>query len=997
MSNVYWQAKIWGLLHDPALKGLHNNTGRGDNSFWLDLEAMADWKDNNWNPESKSGKIFQHLKNADYITSASDRGAIANLNTSVNYNDQGLKISHLLSGEQQDLKLPETHHQEILSNRKNYLQQQEQDLRNSIPTAIRNDPKRLFWWLWRCLPETTCQNFNDPSLLLLPAETRFPDGSIWSHASLTAALAGAFIGYNATPDLLANPWPANAPLPHAYLATFSFSPVQQLIKASRKMRDFWAGSWLLHYLSAKVCWTLAKQYGPDCFLYPSLFQQPLIDHWLRQEFGEWVKQPSDRSLLTAGFPNVLLLILPKEKVAAAMQTAKSTLLQEWRQVAHLVFTHLKEKRHWTRQLQETDRTWTSWLEAQWQIYWTAVPIGKEGETLKSSEIYQDDTPQATQQKAQQDQDWCERQNEAYGLTGKQALFLQQELDFLRKSGQHRKETQHRNPCAANVGSWWAAIFDQNRYSLAAVKNARNWQLPTVFGPRSTISGLGSVVYPDHQKKRNQAGELTDWVTERETRNYWTRNAGLFDGIEELNATETVKRGLEKVLPDLLGIDNEQGQTNIAGSYPDLTAGVAGFLKTGTSEQLQHFRHACQDIQQKIIQDHRKIPDLISQSWGIPWIDTSDNEQYSQYHPRVLNAGWLVEELELPEEEVRSYRNELQQRIDRHYPNNNPANWYVLAAGDGDGMGDWLKGTKMKQYQAYFPETLTIPDPVKPEFEEFKQLQKRMGPSTHNALSRALLDFSNQLLPYLTEQRYAGRLIYGGGDDVLAYTNLWEWDSWLWDVRQCFKGDKDPHGEFDETGDYWRPKTPINGLSDRPLFTMGEKATISFGLVMAHHSVPLAIALENLWEAEDDAKDHVCINEKGEEDKKDAVQVRVIYGNGNILKATTKFETFAQWRALLNLELEPALFESAAQLWEQHPVPHKAAISPWVQAFVSRREVLKDDEKQERFTQQLTAFLEKIWEKTLEKQLEQEVKNWFKLAAFVLRNSQVGSKELSPFG
>ena len=88
------------------------------------------------------------------------------------------------------------------------------------------------------------------------------------------------------------------------------------------------------------------------------------------------------------------------------------------------------------------------------------------------------------------------------------------------------------------------------------------------------------------------------------------------------------------------------------------------------------------------------------------------------------------------------------------------------------------------------------------FEKFLELPKRMGPATHNALSRALLDFSNQLVPYLSEKRYAGRLIYGG-DDVLAYTNLWEWDNWLWDIRQCFRGDKDPGEKFESEGDYWR--------------------------------------------------------------------------------------------------------------------------------------------------------------------------------------------------
>ncbi|PLZ52410.1 Cas10/Cmr2 second palm domain-containing protein, partial [Fischerella thermalis] len=94
---------------------------------------------------------------------------------------------------------------------------------------------------------------------------------------------------------------------------------------------------------------------------------------------------------------------------------------------------------------------------------------------------------------------------------------------------------------------------------------------------------------------------------------------------------------------------------------------------------------------------------------------------------------------------------------------------------------------LEKYGDYIPSQLSV---NLDSFQKFLEVKKRMGPSTHNALSRALLDFSNQLVPYLTQQRYAGRLIYAGGDDVLAYTNLWEWDNWLWDIRQCFRGDKD---------------------------------------------------------------------------------------------------------------------------------------------------------------------------------------------------------------
>ncbi|MFO0143146.1 MAG: type III-B CRISPR-associated protein Cas10/Cmr2, partial [Aphanizomenon sp.] len=337
-------------------------------------------------------------------------------------------------------------------------------------------------------------------------------------------------------------------------------------------------------------------------------------------------------------------------------------------------------------------------------------------------------------------------------------------------------------------------------------------------------------------------------------------------------------------------------------------------------------------------------------WGIPWIDR-DSSDSQKYHCRLLNAGWLVEDLQTPElnilqiqlekakeenkEEIRKqiiakkrdYREDIQKIITESYPKNNPSDWYVLAAGDGDSMSEWLKGIKLKNYGDYIPSELSV---NLESFPEFLAIQKRMGPSTHSALSRALLDFSNQLVPYLTQSRYAGRLIYGGGDDVLAYTNLWEWDKWLWDIRQCFKGAKDPREEFSNKGDYWQYLKDDGekvGLVDRPLFTMGSEATISFGIVIAHHSVPLAIALESLWEAEDAAKKHeyhhscliptekhdtkVCFN------KKDAVQVRVLYGNGNTLKSTAKFDVFSEWQQLITNDLESAIFEQAASLWSQH--------------------------------------------------------------------------------
>ncbi|MEG4803592.1 type III-B CRISPR-associated protein Cas10/Cmr2 [Microcoleus sp. ARI1-B5] len=991
--SEFWKAKIWGLLHDPVLKALHFNTGRGGNSFWQDLAVMQEWRENNWNPEESTGTALKHIHLADYITSASDRAAIGSLSESINYapknnSDKGLELFHLLSSEPLDFKLSQHENLIKASNRANYLNEIEQSLfqqqiidpDDNQPKPIReiSHPQKVFWWLWRCLPVEVCRQFgNDESLLLMPAETRIPDASIWSHASLTAALAGALAGYGLTSDQIKR-WPANKNASRPYIAIFSFTPIQELIKASRKMRDFWAGSWILHYLSAKVCWKLAQLYGPDSLVYPCLFQQPLIDAWLLQQwpdFDNWIDSSPPKKILTAGFPNVLVLVLPDDRVKEAMQEAKQILLQEWHNLGHLVFEELNGNRQWMPDLEENSKTWKDWLGAQWQTYWTAVPLGDIEKQLKSSEIYQDDR--------EENQQWRNAQNLLCNLDKKRQLFLTEELNFLQAAAKLRKEKQNRYPFSANVGSWWPYLFDQTRFALSSIKSARTWKIPTAFGDRSTISGLGPAVHPDN------FGGRKDWVTEAQTKALWQRRVGFFDGNEKLNSAETVKRCLHKVLPQLFQFSED----DIAASYPDLTAGVAGYLKVHP-EGKQHFEDACDAILKQFDWAKQVIREMRGK-WGIPWADAGSQK----YHPRLLNAGWLIEDAEAENRE--QLRVNVQNLIDSYYPNNNPADWYVIAAGDGDGMSDWLKGKNLGNYGDFIPQELRtklnksletkklaeLEMEVRQTFQTFLEQPKRMGPSTHSALSRALLDFSNQLVPYLTEQRYAGRLIYGGGDDVLAYTNLWEWDKWLWDIRECFRGVDDPHDEFERRGDYWQwkdEKTLPQNLARRPLFTMGSKATISFGIVIAHHSVPLAIALENIWQAEAEAKEHISPDRR----KKDAVQVRVLYGNGNILKATCKFEVFRQWQLLTAIpDLDSAIFEQAATVWSQHPAPMSEAIAPWSQAFCSRREQLVDDSDR-LFQQKLSEFLQALWKTTVEDKLTQEIYNWLKLAAFVIRKRQI---------
>ena len=551
MAQPYWQAKIWGLLHDPILKALSNSRDFSREGRWDLLRCMQGWhspKDTS-TQEQYSAAWLKHIGLCDLIASASDRTTIGRLppeHSAVTYGEQGIKIHHLLSAKEQTVTCHNWHSRLMATNRGAFLEQKEIEALEAIREW--EDAQKVYWWLWRCYPQIIAQE--EQNTHLLPAETRFPDASLWSHVSMTSALAGGLAGYYANDE----DYPAKGAKftrSRPYLTTFSFSPVQELIKASRKMRDFWAGSWLLHYLSAKVCWAIASKYGPDTLLYPCLYQQPLIDHWLLakyHDFEQWIKQPSTEEMLSAGFPNVLIMILPNNgrdeesipgnPVRAAMDYATNTLKQEWQNLGTKVL-HFIQKRKAGKQWQEINpHTWEGWLKGQWQDYWVSLPMGNpEVEELSKSP-----------RQAEKYQTWVNQQNN-YANPNPE-LLEEPEREFIEAifnltlPGEEQPETiakyRYRQP-NLNVGSWWASTFDQLRYSLNAVKNARNWRLPTAFGPRSTISGLGSVVHPVVNP------DIPEWVTEGETRKFWGKHLGLFDGIEELNATEVVKRGLHQIL------------------------------------------------------------------------------------------------------------------------------------------------------------------------------------------------------------------------------------------------------------------------------------------------------------------------------------------------------------------------------------------------------------------------------------------------------------------
>ena len=89
------------------------------------------------------------------------------------------------------------------------------------------------WRLWQ-----KHASERDYRFAFLPADTRIPDHTIWTHMQVVSALAGC----------AASDDPAGAP--KAAFLKFQLGPVQDFIAAARSIRDLWSGSYLLSWLMA---------------------------------------------------------------------------------------------------------------------------------------------------------------------------------------------------------------------------------------------------------------------------------------------------------------------------------------------------------------------------------------------------------------------------------------------------------------------------------------------------------------------------------------------------------------------------------------------------------------------------------------------------------------------------------------------------------------------------------------------------------------------------
>ena len=236
-----WLAKLAAWTHDPAEKALvllRDPAGHEGGTVHELKQALF---------PNGIGSLATHVKRADHWASAADRpqfprdakdGRYAAW-TQVRFTEAPVLI-HPLSGTAYPLgKLDiDPAHIKAASTAhfKGLIERDTDGLPDARKTALA---------FWRFGPEIDADGLR-ALWQLLPADTRIPDHTIWTHLDLSAAFASSFAA-----DESANP----------ALLSMSFGPVQDFIAQARTTSDLWAGSHLLSRIAWQGLKIICEQLG----------------------------------------------------------------------------------------------------------------------------------------------------------------------------------------------------------------------------------------------------------------------------------------------------------------------------------------------------------------------------------------------------------------------------------------------------------------------------------------------------------------------------------------------------------------------------------------------------------------------------------------------------------------------------------------------------------------------------------------------------------------
>ncbi len=869
MNNErFWQTKLDARLHDPGEKSLilmRTRAGHEGGTVKALREALA-----------LHSVDTAAVKRADWWASAADRPQWPrDFGDRVRWTDTPVLI-HPISGREINLneqgRLKETDPEDIAARSLAHF--------DRLREQCGNDPKRTLLAFWRFGPELSEQEDDGKLGALwrqLPADSRVPDHSIWEHLDLTSAFAGAFAGdENGEAALLA----------------MSIGPVQPFIAAARSTSDLWAGSHLLARLAWETMKPLVEELGADAVLFPSLRGIPQVDLWLRDRCGlpdelfsdaPWKRSANADAnpLFAAALPNRFVALVPAGRARILAERCRDHVRDWMQRVGKQVVERLLQEAG-----EPLDESLYCFEQARRQlagfpeVHWASVPFSLIGATPDGKQVT--DTAQLSEAMAPF---FGAGSDEPAGfLAGKAWEVLQRDIQW-------EDGTDFFIP---NPGVLYPAIYELAERVLAAAKSVRSFEQMDERGWRDSLTGEAEWLTTDRHQLDRSCRQQSDtlWARIAQKRPAWAKKG------EHLGALSAVKRLWPTLFAEEVG----------AAVGRDFGRFVVSTHTMALARQLDHWLEhggltadGYSEVAGKIERDRVALPVRLV-------LRHRDN-------PALKDARSLLALMEQAQESETDAEAERLRRVVRETLKRGAGDqddfrfetYYGLLLMDGDRMGALLaEGGGVNFGESFHPairQQFEARADRNPRLKAYADTLRPPSPGRHMAISGALNDFALHLVPHIVQREYLGRLIYGGGDDVLAMLPVADLLPAAARLRDAWSGvsrfaplDKD---------DSQRRRLQLekgHALLDGDLLrTMGARATASAGLIVAHHQTPLTRVLRELRTAERVAK---------EERGKDALHIRVLKRSGGALNLTLKWDQLAVFQRLLAFLREPGVSRRA---------------------------------------------------------------------------------------
>ncbi len=853
MIDLLWQAKLAAWIHDPAEKALvllrdpaghEGGTARALRQRIFQSDHLPDG-------------LQEYVKQADRWAAAADRpqwpqdGQRFAAWTQVRFDEPPVLI-HPLSGENFNLgSLKDLTLEDIKTASVNHF-------KNLIISGDGGvDVQRTALAFWRFGPELG-QQYDTAHLGelwgLLPADTRVPDHTIWNHLDLTSAFASAF---------------ALDPEHNPALLAMSFGPVQDFIAQARTTSDLWAGSHLLSQLAWQALKVICAELGPDAVLFPQLRGVPQVDLWLLKEMelperyfagADWLNRQTDANpLFSAALPNKFVAIVPAARGAELADKITAEVRRWVKEQTEAALTELLD----TAGLADSPSLYAyeqiaAQLENFPEVHWALVPFAplarETGQGVDATELEAAQAP--------------------FRPVGDQGFLGGDAWKLLNRE----IKVDGARFYYPNAGVLYPALYDLLDRMQAAAKAVRPFTQLEQTGYRCSLCGEREWLTTDPAQLAshpNQRGN-TLWNRVAERKPAWAHKG------EHLCAPCTLKR----LWPTLFVHDIEDLLDQDVRRYVVSTHAMA--LATSLWNWLQG-RTGKADIMDRDVGKLAGWIEAATERTALPRkiADELRRGQYPAHIQRI--AERLPAWLDTLREAEDSIDDDALQGVDgliEKVLGQKPEAYYALIMLDGDNMGAWLSGKKddaLEYQQTWHPQ---IRQAIAGKFQQadlqsYAKAKRPVSPARHIAISSALNSFALHLAPYIVETVCKGKLIYAGGDDVLAMVSVDDLLPALLLLRLVYSG---------LATDGWErlglePLEKLQSKSGHVLLrnklyrVMGCKATASAGAVVAHHSAPLGAVLRQLRDAEKQAK-----NRGG----RNAFAIRVLKRSGGMVELVNRW-------------------------------------------------------------------------------------------------------------